>query len=77
MEAIKVPYVKLQKGTWLRQDFQKTFLDNVAKDLQLQRPQDWGKVPTRIFVEKGGATLLRRNRGSIFKTLQTVYKGTI
>lgn len=55
---------------------QKQFLDELARNLNIKRPSDWGKLTTRSFSECGGKSILSNYYdGSLFKCLQSVYSG--
>lgn len=53
----------------------RNFLDEIAKQLKIQIPSDWGKISVKHFYELGGRTLLNNNNGSLLVCLQSVYKG--
>lgn len=61
---------------WNTKENQKRFLDEVAKKLQLKKPNDWGKVTVRQVNKMGGGTLLTTYfNGSLFACLKSVYSG--
>lgn len=53
----------------------KYFLDKVAKTLNIESPSDWGKVTNHTLRKLGGSGIQRYYNGSLFRCLQSVYKG--
>lgn len=64
-----------QRNFWSNRDTQRTFLQNIAKQLSIHRPIDWAKVRVHQVVEMGGRSLLNRYGFSLFNTLQAVFPG--
>lgn len=65
-------------------DNQKSFLDDVAKQLGIVTPQEWSKVTFQVslhsyvltlkqLIDLGGSGVLSYYRNSIFRMLQKVY----
>lgn len=54
----------------------KNFLDEIAIELNIQQPSDWGKIAIKDIIERGGVTLLREHyKGSLYNCLRCVYRG--
>lgn len=51
---------KVPKGYWLQRANRRLFLEDVARHMGIQSPEDWGKVSSKDIVRFGGASLLRR-----------------
>lgn len=81
-------FYNLHKGTeWKRTWFMfpamywnsmencRKYLDDVKSMLAIKEPMEWGKVTVRQIHALGGGTLLTLYKGSLFRCLQSVYKG--
>jgi hypothetical protein len=69
---------KLPKSYWKSMENRKNFLDETAKKLNIKTPSDWGNITKLQFQKLGGNSLLSNQyKGSLFKCLQSVYKGII
>lgn len=56
----------------------KSFLDDLAKKLNIKKPSDWGSITAQHVHELGGGTLISTYyKESLFRCLQSVYKGKI
>lgn len=53
----------------------KNFLDEIAKQVKIETPNDWGKLTIRKFNQLGGSSILSLYNGSLLECLQSVYKG--
>lgn len=71
------PYLpSAPKSYWKSVQNKKQFLETVKREYNIQEPSEWGKVKRKDIVRIGGATLLD-NEGSLFRCLQSVYKGNL
>jgi hypothetical protein len=69
-------FTKLPKSYWKSMENRRNFLDEIAKKLNIKTPSDWGKVTNQQLFEHGRSSLLGHYyNGSLFKCLQSVYKG--
>lgn len=50
-------------------------MNEVAKKLDIEKPQDWGNIPATLVMEYGGSRLLGKYGSSLNKTLATIYPG--
>lgn len=63
---------------WKSMSHQKQLLDDIAIKLNIKKPSDWGKITLLQFIELGGGSVLTfYYHGSLFKCLQSVYKGSL
>lgn len=60
---------------WNNLDSQKRFLENLASQVQIQRPYQWNKMTAQHIQKYGGSSLLDKYNGSIFKALRSIYFG--
>jgi hypothetical protein len=56
-------------GYWNELENQRQFLDNLAKELNLQTAQDWTSVTTEMVISRDGGGLLKRFNGSLYQAL--------
>lgn len=49
---------------------------NLQKDLEIKKPEDWGKITNYQFIERGGGTLLSLYENSMFRMLRSSFPGT-
>ncbi len=68
----KTKFSTVPRKHWNTIANQRSFLDNIAKQLNITDPQGWVKVPKKVLQELGGHTLLTRYH-SMSKLLMTVY----
>jgi len=61
------------KGHWKDQINQRRFLDEVARDLNIESPSEWGKVTLTEVISRNGNGLISHNKGSLFRTLVAAY----
>lgn len=54
---------------------QKNFLEEFAQNYHIKKPEDWGRITQKVFIEEGGIALLLKY-GSIFQVLRAVFPGT-
>jgi hypothetical protein len=66
---------KLPNSYWKSMENRRNFLDEIAKKLSINTPSDWGNVPIWRFYGLGGSSILNYYNGSLFKCLQSIYKG--
>eukprot|EP01114_Cavostelium_apophysatum_P020910 TRINITY_DN7146_c0_g1_i1.p1 TRINITY_DN7146_c0_g1~~TRINITY_DN7146_c0_g1_i1.p1 ORF type:complete len:487 (-),score=70.02 TRINITY_DN7146_c0_g1_i1:20-1480(-) len=67
---------KVSHSYWKDLKNQRQFLDDLAAELHIQHPKDWGYVTRKIVEERGGLTLLSYCGDSLLRALQTVYPET-
>ncbi len=60
-------------GHWDDINNQRSFLNNLAKKLNINDLSGWYKITQYILEEQGGGGLVRKYNGSPSKLLQTVY----
>lgn len=64
------------KSYWNSAENQRKFLDEIKNKFHIKEPRDWGKVTVRDIQSAGGISILERYyQRSLFKCLQTVYRG--
>lgn len=68
MEFKRVP-----QKYWDNDSFQKEFLDEFAKKMNIKSVEDWSFVSHKLLKEHGGSGLLKRYQYNLFKALQSVY----
>lgn len=66
-------YSQLPRGYWDNISNQQSFLNDLAKKLNITSPSGWHKMSGPIIEQHGGAVLLNKYNGSITKLLSTVY----
>lgn len=54
---------------------QRRFLEQLAAQLHIRNPSDWGKVTKKSFQKYRGGGLLRHYKNSVFACIKSVYKG--
>jgi hypothetical protein len=54
-------------GYWNDINNQRTFFDDLAKSLNIQKPEDWNNVSLRTVLEKGGYFVNSIYKGSLPK----------
>jgi hypothetical protein len=52
---------------WVDIENQKAFFNQVAKEMRVNKPEDWQKVTVTDIKERGGTGLLARYDGSLAK----------
>lgn len=57
---------------WLDEDNQRVFLEGIAKELNITKPEDWGRVTFQQVIDKGGKRIIDTH-SSLFKALRTLY----
>lgn len=68
-------FPKFSQSYWNSMKNRRRFLDEVAHQLEIQNPKDWGKVTIHKIRELGGNSLLHHYGNSLFACLQSVYRG--
>jgi len=58
---------------WNKLTNQKTFMDNLGKELNIRFMEDWYKVSLQTVIEHGGGTLLNKYNRSLTKALAKIY----
>ncbi len=68
-------FVRVPGGYWDDMRNQRSFMDNLAKTLQISNPEEWkSKLTKSVLYTHGGTTLLNVNyKGSVSRLLATVY----
>ncbi len=61
------------RNYWTSVSNQRTFMDNLAKKLNIKDHEGWFKVSNAVVAENGGNSLLVKFKGSFSKILQHVY----
>jgi hypothetical protein len=65
---------KLSKeAKWDNKDIQRSFMDNLGKELKLQHMENWYNISSKEIKENGGRILLSKYGGSPSKLLASVY----
>lgn len=78
IKGVATKVIELKKNLfWSSLQHQRDFLDSFAKDSQIKRPEEWGKITIKQFSAKGGLTILNHHKGSLFKALKNIYDGII
>lgn len=68
---------EMKAGYWRSNSNQRNYLKERAKELNIQRPSDWGKITIKQFVsKKSGWSLLYYHGGSLFRALSANFPGT-
>lgn len=62
-------------GYWNLPYNQRKYMDDLAIQLNIRNPEDWGKIPTSKITENGGHSLLLLFGGSLYHILRAVYQG--
>lgn len=60
-------------GYWKDPSNRRAFLDAIAKEFSVRRPEDWTRVKPQDIRDKGGASLLVLHRNSFFHLLEATY----
>jgi hypothetical protein len=66
--------VKVPRDYWNDLSNQRTFLDELAKKLNITAFEEWYRVSSKDVIENGGRGLFKHYGFSIPKMLTTVYK---
>lgn len=66
-------FVQYPKGYWTFEK-QREFLDNLAKELGISNPEQWGTITNKRVLEHGGGSILTQF-GSLWNALRTLYTG--
>eukprot|EP01118_Nematostelium_gracile_P008012 TRINITY_DN262_c0_g2_i2.p1 TRINITY_DN262_c0_g2~~TRINITY_DN262_c0_g2_i2.p1 ORF type:complete len:151 (-),score=29.45 TRINITY_DN262_c0_g2_i2:56-508(-) len=64
---------KAPRGTHHDGTLQREIMDNIARELNIKKMQEWYHVTARQIDEKGGAILLKKYRGSIYKLINSSF----
>lgn len=54
----------------------RNFLEQFAKQMNIAKPSDWGKVGYETLANSGGSSILVYYDGSIFRMLKDIFPGT-
>lgn len=67
----------MPQGYWKDIQNRRNFLENFARKNGISKPSDWGNVTIQQIKESGGNSLLKCYSGSLIKTLEGVFPGSI
>lgn len=70
-KKFRVP--QFPKGFWVDTENQKRFLNGIAKELSIEKYEDWYRVKSSEISKRGGESLLTRYGDSMIKLLQAVF----
>jgi hypothetical protein len=85
MQALKTVYPEYDWQPWLFQQVpdgfwteqnMMAFVNWLSKELQIEKPEDWYGVTRSHIASRGGATLLHKTGGHLFKFLSRFFPGT-
>ncbi len=68
---MNIPHKPL--SVWHDITYQRNFMEQLAKKLQITKPEDWYKLTKTILRDHGGSSLSLKYNGSIMKLLSSVY----
>ncbi len=71
--GVRFVYTQAQPGYWDVVSNQRTFLDDLAKKLNIKNQEGWYKVSASIVRQNGGPTLLWKYNNSLISMLLSVY----
>ncbi len=71
--ASNLVQLSLKPEPWGNISHQRSFLENLAKKLNVNSKEDWYKVTTSTLKQHGGSELLRVYKGALYKVLVNVY----
>lgn len=60
---------------WKDFGFQRKFLDDLGKKLNISKPQEWASVSAKTIIQNGGNSVLNHHGRSVRKMLMEVYPG--
>lgn len=60
------------RGYWSTHDNQRTFLNSLARELNLNHPSDWGKLQTNDIFSRGGKSIFYYYK-TLYEALKTLY----
>lgn len=66
---------QVERGQWDKSENVRNFLEEIAKQLGIKKPSDWGKVSISQFIRLNGGTLIRKFHGSLLRLLKFTYPG--
>lgn len=66
----------LPKSYWTSPQNRREFLGKIKVKFGIKEPKDWGKIRIQDIKQMGGVSLLKYYKGSLFRCLQSVYKGS-
>lgn len=70
-------FVKAPNKHWQDKSNQRAFLLQLAKELEIMKMSDWGRVNMKTVIEHGGSSLLGMYGSSLYRTLQSVFPGNV
>lgn len=70
-------HLKRPSGFWLDKRNQREFFDELAKKFEITHPSEWSKISSSQIEVEGGNGILLYFRRSVFRTLKSVYPGTM
>lgn len=53
----------------------RSFFEQLAKNIGIDHPSEWGRVSVRTVIEKGGKGYISRFGDSLFKALSDTFPG--
>lgn len=62
-----------ESSNWNDIQNQRKFLEFIAEQLNIQKPEDWYSVPLKSIRQLGGRTLLHLHHNSLLQTLQCAF----
>jgi len=65
--------VRVVKGFWLSKANRRAYVEWLARELQIEREEDWYKVKLRDIIERGGSGFLKKNDCSFQKDLKELF----
>lgn len=68
-------FSKFPHRYWKDKANQRNFLENIAKEFHVGSPKEWGKITTALIIERGGTSLIKAHKESLYLTLKNVYTG--
>ncbi len=66
-------FANVPRKFWYNLEHQRSFMDGLAKKLNIEDKEDWYKVKGPSLLEHGGGRLLMIYNGSMSKLLSSVY----
>mmetsp|Transcript_10344 Transcript_10344/g.42068 ORF Transcript_10344/g.42068 Transcript_10344/m.42068 type:complete len:475 (+) Transcript_10344:14-1438(+) len=72
-ESERESYGRVASGHWDSRENRKTFLETVAREYDIRRPEDWARVSTEDVKRMGGSGMLSRYSFSLFDALRDIY----
>lgn len=64
------------KGTAKDIHSKRKILEDIAKQLHIKDPMDWGNIPYKVLLANGIKIVLQQHKNSLLQTLQFCFPGT-